>query len=100
MVMVLKRAYDVRREANRDLSIATAEAQVALADEKGTVAEKAAQIVLKVQEQSDAAAVADAAFWYADSVAREVERRTSAVQTISRMVGITYALAGTTRSEA
>ena len=95
MVLVVKDADRVRRAAVRDLAKARARAQETAKAEGGRVADIAARVEALTEDEADAADVAEAAYEYARSVARLVEGRKSAVQTIGRMVEITYSLAGT-----
>lgn len=101
MVFVVKEADDIRGDAARALAKATAAAQMKVRDEakadKLTVDEKAARVEQLTEEAADAAAVAERAYQYARSVARLVDDQKSAVQTIARLVELTYSLAGSRR---
>lgn len=98
MVLVVKEADRVRGEASRALVKAQARAQLQVKDEQLRVDEKAARVVEITEVESEAAAVAESAYQYARSVARLVEERKSAVQTMARMVELSYQLAGSRRT--
>lgn len=101
MVIVVKSADDVRGGAVRALAKAKARAQMTVRDEaqeeKLTVDERAARVEQLTETEADAEAVAERAYQYARSVARLVDDQKSAVQTIARLVELTYSLASTTR---
>jgi hypothetical protein len=97
MVVVVRDADVVRRDTARVLATARAHAQSVAAAEGGRVADKAAKVELAIAAEAEAADLAEIALEYAKSVARLVESRKSSVQTIGRMVEITYSLAGSRR---
>ena len=97
MVLVVKEADMIRRTAGRDLAKARAMAQRKAAEEGGRVADKEARVEELTEGEADAADVAEAAYQYARSIARLVEDRKSGVQTMARMVELTYSLAGSRR---
>lgn len=101
MVLVVKEADEIRGDAARAIAKATAAAQMKVRDEareeKLTVDEKAARVEQLTSSEADAAAVAERAYQYARSVARLVDDQKSAVQTIARLVELTYSLAGSRR---
>jgi|GEM_PF-2978365 len=98
MVLVVKEADEIRGATARGLARATATAQMKVRDEareeKLTVDEKAARVEQLTADAADGAAVAERAYQYARSVARLVDDQRSAVQTIARLVELTYSLAG------
>lgn len=102
MVIVVKAADDIRGRTARAHARAVASAQMTVRAEsqesKLTVDEKAARVEQLTADQSDEAAVAERAYQYARSVARLVDDQKSAVQTIARLVELTYSLAGSRRS--
>lgn len=98
MVLVVKEADVIRRSAARALAKAQARAQRTAAAEGGRVADKAARVEELTENEADEADVAEAAYQYARSIARLVEERKSAVQTMARMVELTYQLAGSRRA--
>lgn len=98
MVLVVRDADVIRREAARTLAKAQAKAQRTAAGEGGRVADKAARVEELTEAEADAANVADAAYEYARSVARLVDNQKSSVQTIARLVELTYSLASSRRS--
>lgn len=97
MVLVVKEADLIRRTAARELAKARARAQRKAAEEGGRVADKEARVEELTEVEADAADVAEAAYQYARSIARLVEERKSGVQTMARMVELTYSLAGSRR---
>lgn len=101
MVLVVKEADEIRGNAARALAKAVAKAQMTVRDEakvdKLTVDEKAARVEELTAGEADGAAVAERAYQYARSVARLVDDQKSAVQTIARLVELTYQLAGSGR---
>jgi len=98
MVLVVKDADRIRREKARALARAQAAAQRTAAAEGGRVADKAARVIELTENEADEADVADAAYEYARNVSRLVDGQKSAIQTIARMVELTYQLAGSRRS--
>ncbi|GGH33988.1 hypothetical protein [Microbacterium album] len=102
MVLVVKEADDLRGTAARALARATAKAQMQVREEakaeKLTVDEKAARVEQLTATEADEAAVAERAYQYARSVARLVDDQKSAVQTIARLVELTFSLAGSRRA--
>lgn len=102
MVLVVKEADDIRGDAARKLARAIAAAQMKVREEaqteKLTVDEKAARVEQLTADEADNAAVAERAYQYARAVARLVDDQKSAVQTIARLVELTYSLAGSRRN--
>lgn len=98
MVMVVRDADVIRRDAGRVLAKAKARAQRTASEEGGRVADKEARVEELTEDEADAAGVADAAYEYARSVARLVDSQKSAVQTIARLVELQMSLAGSRRS--
>jgi len=96
MVLALWHADTARREAKAQLAKATARAT--LSAEGRTVAARAAEVILAVEEEQAAADVAEAAYGYARATAALVDDRRSSIQSTGKQVEITYQLAGTGRS--
>ncbi|UOE45507.1 hypothetical protein [Agromyces larvae] len=90
-VRILREADRARRVAIRQHKLARARA---LKDAQGTVAEREAAADLATAVEWERADDAEIAYDYARSMARLVEQRTSAVQTQSKQVELTYQLAG------